>query len=297
MKVLIAYDGSESAKASISDLSRAGLPVKTEVVVITAADILPGLLEKNAGSEPDPGPIIRARAEASRAMTEAKEISSKGAEQVRSLFPGWNVLSEAIADSPWWAFIHRANALGSDMIVVGSRGRSTLQAVILGSVSQNVLHYASCSVRVGRGSRRETSGSPVRILIAVDGSSNAAAAVSVVASRSWPAGSEARIVTAAHGQTLPLLFDAETNDHQLSPAIETMAGQLRRAGLSVTTVVRQEDPKHLIISEAEQWPADCIFVGARGLSRIERIMLGSVSGAVAARAHCSVEVVRVAAPR
>jgi universal stress protein family protein len=35
-----------------------------------------------------------------------------------------------------------------------------------------------------------------------------------------------------------------------------------------------------------------IFVGARGLSRFERFRLGSVSAAIFARAHCSVEVAR-----
>ena len=35
-----------------------------------------------------------------------------------------------------------------------------------------------------------------------------------------------------------------------------------------------------------------IVLGAKGHSRRERLLLGSVSSAVAARAHCSVEVVR-----
>jgi nucleotide-binding universal stress UspA family protein len=56
--------------------------------------------------------------------------------------------------------------------------------------------------------------------------------------------------------------------------------------------VKDGEPKSLLIAEAESWGADCIFVGARGLGRVERFMLGSVSTAVAARAHCSVEVVR-----
>jgi nucleotide-binding universal stress UspA family protein len=56
--------------------------------------------------------------------------------------------------------------------------------------------------------------------------------------------------------------------------------------------MKEGDPKHVLLDEAEQWGADCLFVGARGLSRIERFLLGSVSAAVAARAQCSVEVVR-----
>jgi nucleotide-binding universal stress UspA family protein len=52
------------------------------------------------------------------------------------------------------------------------------------------------------------------------------------------------------------------------------------------------DPKRVLVDEAETWSADCIFVGAKGMSRVQRVLLGSVSGAVAARANCSVEVVR-----
>jgi hypothetical protein len=51
-------------------------------------------------------------------------------------------------------------------------------------------------------------------------------------------------------------------------------------------------PKSVLPDEAASWGADCIFVGARGLSRFERFRLGSVSAATAACAHCSVEIVR-----
>ena len=63
--------------------------------------------------------------------------------------------------------------------------------------------------------------------------------------------------------------------------------------LIVTHVLREGDPKHELPKAAEEWGADCIFVGSTGFSnRFERFVLGSVSAAVAARAHCSVEVVR-----
>jgi nucleotide-binding universal stress UspA family protein len=68
--------------------------------------------------------------------------------------------------------------------------------------------------------------------------------------------------------------------------------RLRAAGLTVSSPIRKGAPKNVLPAEAASWGADCIFVGARGLSRFERFRLGSVSAATAARAHCSVEVVR-----
>lgn len=61
----------------------------------------------------------------------------------------------------------------------------------------------------------------------------------------------------------------------------------------VSYVVEAGDPKPVLVHRAEEFGADCIFTGASGFSnRIERFILGSVSAAVAARAHCSVEVSR-----
>jgi nucleotide-binding universal stress UspA family protein len=67
---------------------------------------------------------------------------------------------------------------------------------------------------------------------------------------------------------------------------------LQKAGLEVSSVFAEMDPKQLLVEEAEKWGAACILVGARGLGRWKRLLLGSVSTAIAARSHCSVEVVR-----
>lgn len=48
----------------------------------------------------------------------------------------------------------------------------------------------------------------------------------------------------------------------------------------------------MILHEMFDWKAEAIYVGARGLGRIERFLLGSVSSTVAARASCSVEVIK-----
>ena len=74
--------------------------------------------------------------------------------------------------------------------------------------------------------------------------------------------------------------------------LESFAQALREGDMSVTCHVRHGDPKRVLVDEAEAWRADCIFMGARGLTHLKRFFMGGVTMAVAARAHCSVEVVR-----
>ncbi|HEX6177355.1 MAG TPA: universal stress protein [Thermoanaerobaculia bacterium] len=286
MKIVIAYDGSDHAKAAVADLTRSGLPQDTEAVVVSVADVLPVSLERHSSPR-----VAKSQSGAQKQMSEAQRVAEEGARQTRELFPSWRVSHQAVADSPYWAFIKHADDINADLIVLGSRGRTGLTATALGSVSQNVLANASCSVRVGRGAGAAKAGSPVRILIGLDGSKGADAAVASVAQRAWPQGSEARLVTASHGRTLALMFDEEPEKGDF-PAIVDNATRALESRLKVTTSQREDDPKSLILREAEEWRADVIFLGARGLTRTERSLLGSVAGAIAARAKCSVEVVR-----
>jgi nucleotide-binding universal stress UspA family protein len=50
--------------------------------------------------------------------------------------------------------------------------------------------------------------------------------------------------------------------------------------------------RRTIVEAAEAWGADLIVVGSHGYRSWERMLLGSVSQAVAAHAACSVEIVR-----
>ena len=79
---------------------------------------------------------------------------------------------------------------------------------------------------------------------------------------------------------------------KVQKTVSRAAEELGAAGLKVSIVVKEHEPKALLCGEAEGLKADCIFVGARGMGRLERFLIGSVSLGVAARAHCSVEVVR-----
>jgi nucleotide-binding universal stress UspA family protein len=297
MRILIAYDGSTGADAVLADLERAGLPNDVEAIVICVADVCLWPMSNPEASNgiPQLPRVEKAHRQALQAVEEAHALATEASGRLRDRFPGWRVSAESRGDSPAWAIIQKANQWKPDLVIVGSHGRSALGNLFLGSVSQKVIAETTCSVRVARASTSPGS-STVRIVIGVDGSAGADAAVHTVAQRRWPTGSEVRLVAALDPMIATALQWVEGGalDERawISKRVESSAERLRPSGLAVTTLVKEGDPKRILADEAKDWRADCVFVGARGLRGIGRFLLGSVSGSVVARAHCSVEVVR-----
>jgi nucleotide-binding universal stress UspA family protein len=306
MKILIGYDGSECAEAALEDLRRAGLPTEADVLVMSVADVFlpPPLKKEDAFPQNVPAAVRRAHEHAAKAVEQAHDLAQKAKTRLAKRFPRWELRAEARGDSPAWALIKRAYKWKPDLIVVGSHGHSALGGrLILGSVSLRVLYEAGTSVRIARG-RVEVDKLPVRIIVGIDGSSNSQAALNAVAGRSWPKGSEVRLVVAldtvlclspASEESADMKWFEVSDENDLTSlrhTLELLANKLRNVGLTVSVQLKKGDPKQILIEEAESWQADSIFVGAKGMRGIERLLLGSVSAAVAARAHCSVEVVR-----
>ena len=297
MKALIAYDGSACADAALDDLKRAGLPGEVEAMVVTVAELW--LPPPTATFKP----VLTAATEQLSAPVEAaRNLAMAASRRLQTIFPAWDVRAEALVGSPASAILNKAEEWMPDLIVAGSHGRSALGRFILGSVSQKILTEAHCSVRVARG-RVTDAGAPARILLGFDGSLDARAAVRTIASREWPEQSEIRVlaVLAPTISDSPLLpwtpeqvaqREASVRDW-MQKQVEMSEEELRSSGLAVTSVITAGDPKRALLDEADSWGADCLFIGARGHNRLVRFMLGSVATAVVARAHCSVEVVRI----
>lgn len=141
----------------------------------------------------------------------------------------------------------------------------------------------------------------MKILLATDGSQYSEAAVHSVARRPWPKQTEIKLVSVVDPAELiigPLYGLAERigrteelKKERAQEAITAASRILDGAGLKSTWKVLEGDTKTRIIDEAKAWGADLVVVGARGRSGTEHITPGSVSEAVAMRAHCSVEVI------
>jgi len=311
MRLLIAYDGSKSADKALDDLTHAGLPTDGHALVMTVAEVWlppppPSAAEivEMAAQAKGPLALERRYMAASQVVIEADKAAARAAEQFQAKFPKWRVDHEAAWGSPTWQLFSKAEEFKADLGLVGSHGRTSMGRIFLGSISQWLLHEAPCSVRIARGKVDEPD-FPVRLIVGVDGSPNAELALAEVAARKWPEKSEVRVVVVNRpleptlvGELIPMVgtLVEECNDAEVGDArglAEKCAQRLQAKGLRAEAVARLGDPKRVLVEFAEEWRADCIFLGATGLSnRLERFLLGSVAGAVAARANCSVEIVR-----
>ncbi|MBL7987224.1 MAG: universal stress protein [Chlorobi bacterium] len=263
MKILIAYDGSPDAEIALAKLERAGLPSKAEAVIISVME-----------------PWNK---------TPLSDSVEKAVGTLQQSFPHWKIRAEHRRGTPSREVLLFAHEWHPDLIVVGSQGLSRRPDLAIGSVSQQILTAAAASVHVAKGSVRDST-YPVRLLVAVDGSPDSQRGVQALIQRAWPESTKVWLVTAVAGG-----YSAEELEEERRQAMalhEGIAQQLQEAGLAHSSIIDEGDPRSIILSAAETWEVDCIFMGARGLTPYARTLLGSISASVAARSRCSIEVVR-----
>lgn len=304
-KVLIGTDGSQSCFSALEDLQHAGIPPVADALIMAIGEVsLPvpssfGMIETSFADK-----------SLSYDMETARAWSRAAATLIGHYFPKWDVRTEIRLGSPAREIILEADGWKPDLIVVGSHGRSALGRFFFGSVSQKVVSEAHCSVRVGRKTGRVPNKIP-RLIVGVDGFPASQPIINQIIRRKWPANAEIKLVTAIG----PYVFyagdpmgvpgaigfeaQAEIRRQEMDEAKRVQQlylDELAAAGLTATGDIIEGDAKRVLLEEAERWHADCIFLGTRGFSGVTRFLLGSVSSAVVARAHCSVEIVRTQPP-
>ena len=177
------------------------------------------------------------------------------------------------------------------LLVVGSQGLDALDRFMLGSVSTNLIHHATCPVLVVKGEA-----APLRrIILATDGSPASAKALKFVLTKLQPdrsTGQGGRVpihVSVFHVLSLVMYPGLKEASKKL---LEQSVQKLIKAGFIAEPLCYLGNPAEEIMKAASRQHADLIVMGAKGLGAIARFLLGSVSTRVVQHAKSSVLVVR-----
>ena len=190
-----------------------------------------------------------------------------------------------------------------DLIVIGSRGLSGVEAFLLGSVSEGVLHHAHCPVLLVRGVHAlQEAPEWKRILLASDGSEGAcqAAGAALEIAQKFAASLDVLNVQDASSlsyRLLPFLpVDSATPTvyaaKLLAKITRDVSEQAIEAGVRCSFHQETGYPAEIIVDFANRCDASLIVIGSRGMGTFKSLVLGSVSNRVARHSRCSVLVTR-----
>jgi nucleotide-binding universal stress UspA family protein len=305
MRILLAIDGSKFSEAATQTVIAQAWPQETLVHVLYVIETFsPELPEAQMYY-----PGVEHGWDAQRKL--AEPAVAKCAELLRS--KGLQVTTAVELGNPKSKIIDTAAAWHADLVVIGSHGRTGLERFLMGSLAEDVLRHAHCSVELvripstGKGSKRTRRSAVAkvrRVLFAIDDSRFSQAAVRLLIEQARSPESEVRVLNVV--EPMPLLvvrgtgayrelFKQRREDRtkQARDLVAKIAKALRAENLKVTTAVVRGDAKSKIIDAAEEWQADLIVLGSHGQTGLERFLIGSVAGTVARHACCSVEIVRI----
>jgi len=294
MRVLIALNVTAQSTDIVNEAASRPWPAGTEFLLLHVLD---------------PYPFAKAPISLKR----AKEAAAAQLDNAAHGLVGarWKTETDVILGMPRRAVSQIAASWKADLVMVGSNEVGALTRLFLGSTARSVLRHAPCSVEIVRPSpqQKKKPGEPreMRILVATDGSEYSMRAIQSVASRPWPNGSRARVISIPEpfmplGE-FPYLDMKEIEDLNAAAQLdakryaEAGAQVLAKAGLEAiadTPLPRDSDARE-IVKEAEQWQAQLVVLGSHGLRGFDRLTMGSVSEHVALHAPCSVEVIRMGA--
>ncbi len=133
-RILVGYDGSPQAEKAVDIAFSLAECLDATVLIFAVA------------RPPEPATSVEMEAVLDDAKEHFEEGFKKILEKARS--HDLEVKTDMAVGHPAEQIIHRAEADGVDLIILGRRGRSMISRMMLGSVSERALRYAHCPVMV-----------------------------------------------------------------------------------------------------------------------------------------------------
>ena len=202
---------------------------------------------------------------------------------------GFDVEIHVVRGTPHRRIRGIGETIGADLTIVGSRGESPLENRFIGSTARNLARTTVTPLLVHRIERGVADPAVLEehlfthVLFATDFSRNA--------DRAFEAFSFLRHAT----ETVTIVHVETPKDPGVSEDAEShfeeLTDRLAEWGIDSRTEVRQGDPAREILDAEEAHSPTMILMGSRGHSRLRRLLIGSVSERVVARARGNVMLV------
>jgi nucleotide-binding universal stress UspA family protein len=226
-------------------------------------------------------------------VSDARAVADAALETVHGVAHDLEVHASTPLEDARAALIEASHT--ASMVAVGTRGRGSVKALLLGSVSTAVAAHASSPVAVVRPGSGRTDATDGHVVVGVDAGPSSTRAVEL-----------AFQIASTEGRPLDVVFgwpSVDTYDdwhpydqHLETPAEHRLALSESVAGFSekypdvhVTQLTPELPPVQALVEQSKS--ASLVVVGTRGLTGVQAVF-GSVSREVLERAHCTVLVVR-----
>jgi nucleotide-binding universal stress UspA family protein len=146
MRILVSTDGSEFSRAAAEKCCQIiASPDKTAIKIVSVFEVVEPMdisISPEFSQELEEG-----------ARQQAEEFSAQTAAIIRQRFPDSKIdltIQVSRSSAPDRVLIEAAKEWAADIIVIGSHGRGFWGRMLLGSITDSLVHYAPCSVLVVR---------------------------------------------------------------------------------------------------------------------------------------------------
>jgi nucleotide-binding universal stress UspA family protein len=214
---------------------------------------------------------LRERAARENLENRQREAAQQGLELEIRLQTGTPVYSEILA---------AAADIQPQLIIMGRRGKSGLERLLVGSVTARVIGHAAQPVLVVP---RNAVLSFQNLLVASDGSPASQAAWELALGLAKNTGGRLTAVTAGYGELDPKRAKA---------LVRELAATAKKQDIPLLTLTPGGRPEEAIIEVAAAKHAGLIIMGSYGRTGLKRLFMGSVAERVIGQAACPVLVVK-----
>lgn len=297
-KILVAVDFSDRAELAYRSALGLARRFGSEIVAVHVSEVpsWPRGLDV---------PMRRAGGEMRRRVDERVEADERRLRDFQRRFEDRDVpVSRVVKDGhPAWGIVEAASEHAPDLVVVGSRGLSPIQRLLLGSVAARVARLVQAPVLVVR-PPGDASGAFHRVLVATDFSGPSIRALDLA----HTVASKGAIVDLVNFWRIPGTQSWEVDseggaDDGSDPWGVAVHEQVQAAGVEWMEKLPQMDKRasfRLVNQEpvegihdwTDQHDCDLVVIGSHGHDQHHDPVLGSVTRATLRRVSCSVLIAR-----